>query len=247
MNNIKSTCYIIGNNAVMAELQKKKAFTTGKNATTNKIYGVYMRSILNQKVSLSITEIGQNLRQILEQKLVQANENKCIREGFVKPNSVSIIQYSSGLVNAEWIVFETVFECMICHPVEGMLIECIVKTITKAGIHAEVIDNTTVPVVVFVARDHHNINKKFNSTVENQKILVKVIGSRFELNDSHISVIAQLLEEQDAEKEDKKMRQKMNGGLAKLTVYDDDNVEDTWENNIMPDKSDSDKSDSEDE
>ena len=140
-----------------------------------KIYGVYIRSVLNQKVSLLITEIGQNVRQILEQKLIQENENKCIREGFIKPGSVNIIQYSSGLVNAEWIVFETVFECMVCHPVEGMLIECVVKTITKAGIHAEVIDGDAVPVVVFVAKDHHNMNKYFNSVVENQRILVKVM------------------------------------------------------------------------
>lgn len=199
------------------------AETKKKSTTANKIYGVYIRSVLNQKVCLLITEIGQNIRQILEQKLIQENENKCVREGFIKPGSVSIISYSSGLVNAEWIVFETVFECMVCHPVEGMLIECVVKTITKAGIHAEVVDGNAVPVVVFVAKDHHNMNKHFNTIVENQKILVKVIGSRFELNDPHVSVIAQLLEERDKEKEDAaKTRQKIGGGLAKLTVYEDD-------------------------
>jgi len=200
----------------MSEIQKKKTVVK----QTGKIYGVYIRSILNQKVSLLITEIGENVRQILEQKLVQMNEGKCIREGYIKPGSVSITSYSSGLVNSEWIVFETVFECMVCHPVEGMLIECVVKTITKAGIHAEVVENDIVPVVVFVAKDHNNMNKQFNSVVENQKILVKVIGARFELNDPHISVIAQLLEQ---EKEDAaKTRQKMGGGLAKLKVYPDD-------------------------
>lgn len=200
----------------------------------NKIYGVYIRSVLNQKVSLLITEIGQNVRQILEQKLVQANENKCIREGFIKPGSVSIISYSSGLVNAEWIVFETVFECMICHPVEGMLIECVVKTITKAGIHAEVVDGKAVPVVVFVAKDHHNMNKLFNTVVENQKILVKVIGSRFELNDPHVSVIAQLLEERDSDAKGQG-RKKTSGGLAKITVYEDDEEEEIAE--PVPDES----------
>jgi DNA-directed RNA polymerase subunit E'/Rpb7 len=210
----------------MADTQPKKF--TGK-PTGNKIYGVYIRSVLNQKVPLLITEIGQNIRQILEQKLVQANENKCVREGYIKPGSINIISYSSGLVNGEWIVFETVFECMICHPVEGMLIECIVKTITKAGLHAEVVDGTAVPVVVFVAKDHHNMNKHFNTIVENQKILVKVIGSRFELNDPHVSVIAQLLEERDKDKDREdaaKSRKKMGGGLARITVYDDEDDDD---------------------
>jgi DNA-directed RNA polymerase subunit E'/Rpb7 len=212
----------------MADNQPKKSMGK-KQHTGNKIYGVYIRSILNQKVSLLITEIGQNVRQILEQKLVHTNENKCIREGYIKPGSVNIISYSSGLVNAEWIVFETVFECMVCHPVEGMLIECVVKTITKAGIHAEVVDGDAVPVVVFVAKDHHNMNKNFNTIVENQKILVKVIGTRFELNDPHVSVIAQLLDERDKEKEDAaKVREKMSGGLAKIAPYryggDDEDV-----------------------
>ena len=83
---------------------------------------------------------------------------------------------------------------MVCHPVEGMLIEkCNVKTITKAGVHAEVNDNTgVIPIVVFVARDHHFTNKKFADIKENDIITVEVIGVRFELNDPYICVIAKL-------------------------------------------------------
>jgi hypothetical protein len=84
---------------------------------------------------------------------------------------------------------------MVCHPVEGMLIECITKTITKAGIHAEVVDEDgTVPVTVFIARDHHFTDKNFANVVENDKLVANVIGSRFELNDPYICVIAKLLE-----------------------------------------------------
>jgi hypothetical protein len=37
-----------------------------------------------------------------------------------------------------------------------MLVESICKTVTKAGIHTEVIDkNGNVPITVFIARDHH--------------------------------------------------------------------------------------------
>jgi len=84
---------------------------------------------------------------------------------------------------------------MICHPVEGMKIECVSKTITKAGIHAEVVDmNEVVPVVVFIARDHHNTDKYFNTVKENMDIVIKVIGVRYELNDPYICVIGQLIE-----------------------------------------------------
>ena len=171
-----------------------KQITTNPNPKDNdKIYGVYVTELLTMKVFLSITEVGQTLKQNLERWISKNTEGRCIPEGFIKPNSVKVLKYSSGTVNGDKIEFQTVFECMVCHPVEGMLIECDVKTITKAGVHAEVNDNTgVVPVVVFVARDHHFTNKKFADIKENDKITVEVIGVRFELNDPYICVIAKL-------------------------------------------------------
>ena len=127
-----------------------------QDKSTRKIYGVYIPSLLTMKVVLPITEVGKNMKENLEKIISKRNEGKCIAEGFIRPGSIKVIRYSSGVVNNRNIEFETVFECMICHPVEGMLIECDVKTITKAGIHAEVIDNDgTVPITTFIARDHH--------------------------------------------------------------------------------------------
>ena len=163
----------------------------------DKVYGVYIDSLLTKKVILSITEIGKNIKENLQRKLSDSMEGKCIEEGFIRPGSVRIETYSSGLVNTENIEFQTVFTCKICHPVEGMLIECTSKTITKAGIHAQVIDRDIVPVTVFVARDHHNMDRYFQSIKEDTKILVKVIGIRYELNDPYICVLAKLLKEDD--------------------------------------------------
>jgi len=162
-----------------------------------KIFGVYVQEMLTMKVFLSITEVGQNIKQNLERWISKNTEGRCIPEGFIKPNSVKVVSYSSGTINGDKIEFQTIFECMVCHPVEGMLIECNVKTITKAGVHAEVNDDSgIVPVVVFVARDHHFTDKAFANIKENDKILTKVIGVRFELNDPYICVIAKLTESQ---------------------------------------------------
>jgi len=164
-----------------------------KKPEERKIYGVYIKSLLSQKVYLHITEIGKHVKQNLEKKIVRNNEGKCIVEGYIQPKSVKIISYSSGNVNSENIEYQTVFECMVCHPVEGMIIECQTKTITKAGIHAEVVDeNGTIPLTIFVARDHHNTSSYFATVTENMKIAIKVIGIRYELNDPYICVIAKL-------------------------------------------------------
>jgi DNA-directed RNA polymerase subunit E'/Rpb7 len=169
-----------------------------RNTEKSKIYGVYIRSLLTQKIVISINEVGKNIKQNLEKKISSKIEGKCIKEGFIKPKSVNVISYSSGLVNLSYIEFEVVFECMICHPVEGMLIECDVKTVTKAGIHAVVnTDDNVVPVTVFIARDHNYNDAYFGTIKENMKLTIRVIGVRFELNDPYICVIGQLTQPRD--------------------------------------------------
>lgn len=158
---------------------------------------VYHHSIINKKVILDIRYIGANLRETIENKLSYDLEGKCITEGYIKPNSISIVSFSSGQIfRGNQISFEVVFECDICLPVEGMKIECIAKNITKAGIRAEVDvpDGEVSPLVVFIARDHHINNNYYNDVAENDIITVRVIGQRFELNDKYITIIAEIIE-----------------------------------------------------
>lgn len=164
---------------------------TDKNK--QKIYGVYNQGILTKKIHLNIREIGKNIKKILEEKVSDIYQGRCIDEGFIKPGSISLMTYSSGVVNGEYVSFQVIFDCMICNPVEGMLVECKVKTVTKAGIHAVHTDKEGIsPLTVFIARDHHNTNAYFNSVEEDTNITVKIIGVRYELEDEYICAIASL-------------------------------------------------------
>jgi hypothetical protein len=114
---------------------------------------------------------------------------------------------------------------MVCMPVEGMLIECTCKTVTKAGIHANVIDDEgNKPVTVFIARDHHYIDDRFQSIKENTRLTVKVIGIRFELNDTSICVIAKLT---DVDSVQEKPRLKVNTGgeIENIDIVNEINVD----------------------
>ena len=175
------------------EVPPREKRTAKKHDMRDKIYGVYTDCLLTKKIVLKITEVGKNIKENLQKKLSMTIEGKCIEEGFIRPGSVRVMSYSNGVINTEYIEFQTVFTCKICHPVEGMLIECQSKTITKAGIHAEVLDDETVPVTVFVARDHHNMDRYFQTIKENMTIHVRVIGIRYELNDPYICVIGKLM------------------------------------------------------
>jgi DNA-directed RNA polymerase subunit E'/Rpb7 len=160
-----------------------------------KYSGIYSRSLITRSVVLPIVTIGKNIKETIEKCIATNFEGKCVVEGFVKPNSSKIITYSSGMiVQGTNIKFEIVFECQICCPVEGMLIPCIAKNITKAGIRAESDEEVPTPIVVFIMRDHHYMSKYFSSINENDKIMVRVIGQRFELNDKYVSIIGEAVD-----------------------------------------------------
>ena len=165
---------------------------------------IYSSGLLTRKISVSIKHVGQNLKEMLEKKISSEIEGRCITEGYVKSHSVKLLTYSSGkIVNGNLISFEVVFECRICLPVEGMLIECKSKIITKAGIKAEIEDHDS-PVIIFIARDHHYMTPYFSTITEDQDIKVRVIGQRFELNDTAISIIAELIEPNEVKQEAKR-------------------------------------------
>ena len=159
----------------------------------NKRSSIYSQSLLSRELLIPFRNVGNNLRPTLE-KMIQARfEGKCGAEGFIRPGSTKVFTHSTGTAKAANVAFTVAFECQICNPVEGMHIRCVVKNITKAGIRAEVDDGVS-PVVVFVARDHHYMSETFAEVKENDMIVIRVIGQRFELNDKYISVIGQLVD-----------------------------------------------------
>ena len=172
--------------------------TQPKKRKETRIQSVYSRCLITRKVTLPISTIGKNLTENIEENIKINFEGKCVVEGYIKPNSSKIITFSSGIIQrGNNVVFDVVFECDICYPVEGMLITCIAKNITKAGIRAESDVDVPSPIVVFIAKDHHYSVAHFAEVKEGDKITVRVIGQRFELNDKYISIIGELIKEKD--------------------------------------------------
>ena len=164
----------------------------------DKLQTIYSRCLLTRKIVLPITNIGKNLKENIEENIKHNFEGKCVVEGFIKPDSVKIITNSSGTIErGNNALFEIVFECDVCFPVEGMIVSCVAKNITKAGIRAESSEEIPSPVVVFIAKDHHYNVPQFSDIKEGDKINVRVIGQRFELNDKYVSIIGELVKEKE--------------------------------------------------
>jgi len=169
-----------------------------KKKKDNRIQTVYSRCMLTRKIVLPISTIGKTLKENIEENIKNIFEGKCVVEGYVKPHSSKILTYSSGIIQGgNKVLFEVVFECDVCFPVEGMIIPCVAKNITKAGIRAESANDVPSPIIVFLAKDHHFNLAQFAEVQEGDKINVRVIGQRFELNDKYISIIAELVKEKE--------------------------------------------------
>ena len=178
-----------------------------------KLSTIYSRCLITRNIVLPITSIGANIRETINRKIHDNYEGKCLVEGFIEKNSTKIVSHSSGLIQRGTnITFVVVFECNACFPVEGTLISCIAKNITKAGIRAESSDEIPSPIVVFIARDHHYNSEQFNEIKEGDKFTARVIGQRFELNDKYVSIIAELKVERKIER--KSMGSKKAKGLV---------------------------------
>lgn len=175
--------------AIAVEKQKKRRART---------VGIFTTAMITRRIPLNIIHVGDNIKQALEKKVAFDIEGKCIVEGYVKHGSCRVQSYSSGELSSNDVMFDVVIQCEVCCPVEGMHIECVAKNITEsAGIKAETEDEPS-PVVIYVARDHHFNNSNFTKVKPGDKIKVRVIGQRYELNDPYISVIAELMEERTA-------------------------------------------------
>jgi DNA-directed RNA polymerase subunit E'/Rpb7 len=169
-----------------------------KKRKDTKSQSIYSRCLLTRKIVLPINFIGKNLDEVMEEYIQNNFEGKCVVEGFVKPNSSKIIRYSSGIIQrGSNVLFDLVFECDICFPVEGMLLSCVVKNTVKAGVKAESATEVPSPVIVFIAKDHNYASQQFNDIQVGDIITVRVIGQRFELNDKYVSIIGELVKEKD--------------------------------------------------
>lgn len=181
--------------------------TQFKKRRDTKLQTIYSRCLLTRKIVIPITFIGKNLDEVIEEHIHNNFEGKCVVEGYVKPKSCKIIRYSSGMIErGNNIVFDVLFECDICFPVEGMLISCSVKNVVKAGVRAESATEVPSPIVVFIAKDHHYNVQQFNEIQVGDTITVRVIGQRFELNDKYVSIIGELVREKDFKKQPAKPR-----------------------------------------
>lgn len=161
---------------------------------------LFVKQRIRRTLSIPFYKINKsmNITQLLRSQLAKSVEGRCSVEGYISPNSISICSHSCGTLAAGNINFDITADCLVCFPDEHKIIKCIAKTITQAGIRAgaRYLQHGNVsPIEVFLSRDMNSQMRELFSRIEENDILtVEIIGRRFVLHDTHVTIIAMLLD-----------------------------------------------------
>ena len=162
---------------------------------------IYTTEILTKRLAFSISEIvasdTPSLKQFIEIIVRDTFEGICVSEGYIKKKSVKLITLSSGLVIKQSIVYDITFSCDIFIPVNGSIITCKVASVTRAGIRAYSNQENPSPFIAFVTKDLVFEDPSFETMQIDDTFVCKIIGTRFEVNDKYVSIIAEFLERKD--------------------------------------------------
>lgn len=187
------------------------------NNTNTNTNNIYSESIISRRVRLPYTAVGEKniLMNNLTEMVSHLLEGKCSKEGYIQVGTLELLTYSVGLQVGNDVEFEVVIKCRVCNPMEGMVITCVVKNVTTAGLRAELTEELEIkneglerreksrngkdyvynsPIVVYLASQHHYGGTPFEGYKEGDEIQVEVKGQRFELNDKHVNIIGKLVD-----------------------------------------------------
>ena len=154
---------------------------------------IYIEKYIKKDLSLDFNKLGKNIDEIVLQKLKDDFENKCNENGFIKKDSIELIQRMNGIVNQyidlSIINFSVIFKCLICNPSPGLIIKCKVIESIKPGLICELF-----PLSIIVPNQLHSNKKIFNSINIGDSIEVKIMNSKFKKNEQEIQIVGILNE-----------------------------------------------------
>jgi DNA-directed RNA polymerase subunit E'/Rpb7 len=152
-------------------------------------------------VQLSPADLHDDFDTIILQKLRKTLEGVCSRYGYIKTGSLEIVKRSSGKLMKQhfngYVYFTVICKGEVCNPAKDMVIEAKVVNKNALGILAEsYIEGNTVPVLdIIVPKKTAGIISEIDidDISIGDNVFVMVIGKRFQLNDSKISIIGRVV------------------------------------------------------
>jgi DNA-directed RNA polymerase subunit E'/Rpb7 len=151
---------------------------------------LFERRQLTKSVHITSRYLQKNIQSSLLAQLRLNYEGKCISEGFIQQNSITITNYTVGRTNyiRGGIDYSVTFQADVCMPHAGQRFKAPVKLRSKIGIHAK-----TPPIEVLIPRDLHLGNEEFETVKIDEEIEFEVVGAQYKQDDETIVVVGRLL------------------------------------------------------
>ena len=161
---------------------------------------LFTKMELTDKIMLVPNNSINNLDLHIQQKLKEKVGNKCMKDGYVLKNSISILKRSIGKINSSFfngsINYNIIYSATICNPKKGAFITVQYVDHNKMGILA-VKEGTPLNIVIPTKlHKDKTLFKQIDEKLQNNidiELTIQVIGKRFEKNDSEIFVIGKLI------------------------------------------------------
>jgi DNA-directed RNA polymerase subunit E'/Rpb7 len=170
-----------------------------------RLANLYQLGTANSRIHIHPQFLKQGLDRAIETQIRQKVEGICNRNGFVKKKSVKLLKRSVGMASSNesngYVSFDVFYQVAICHPVANELYVCEIKTCNKLGFHVvphyesqdKVLLPEDNPLVIIIPKQHVKI-QELDTLKVGDNVVVRVIGSRFDLGDDKISVVGTITE-----------------------------------------------------
>lgn len=149
-------------------------------------------------VQLYPVEMDVHYQERLVEKIKTEYEGVCSKFGYIRPNSIEIIKRSCGLLQKAYfngsIRFEMLCRAEVCNPIQGSMVEAVVKNKNQLGILAEsyVDDEHKMPIldIIIPVRSAGIVSQVNLETIQiGDTIHVEVLGKKYQMKDRKISII----------------------------------------------------------
>jgi len=163
--------------------------------TSNK--ELYKTIVKEDYIYLKPTDLNFKIDNIILSKLKRKIEGKCIKEGYIIPDSVIIQTRTLGMINNAsfdgMTTYKVTFTCNICNPINGQIIRCKVGNIDKSQVICYIDEEEISPIEIYLFKQHHVGNEEYSSLKNGDIVSVKIGGSKWEFESTQIISIAQLI------------------------------------------------------
>jgi DNA-directed RNA polymerase subunit E'/Rpb7 len=155
-------------------------------------------------VQLPPKEVTESFEERLLEKLRVTYEGVCSRYGYIRPGSLRVLQRSAGQLMKPhfngFVRFEVVLSADVCNPTAGTVVEATVKARNHLGLLAESRTGDAPVLDIIVPKRSAGIASEIDlDAVELRDVIfVEVMGKRYQLNDTKISIIGRAVKEMRA-------------------------------------------------